>query len=409
MTKTDRWYTDKDLDGELEPADLTEEEPASPAGGGAAPGPTVRVVISPLRGKMGDKYYYSPEDGTVRSKSTTETEETAKTTEFRIKKGKLLGKFGDLTFTAEEKTEVGSGDIPGSGSGGKSGGDSGDDLGPASSFTTVTDGEPPKTKKKKAARTHRGPELSININERTVKNRGKKKRLLRDIRMVIPGGSMVLILGGSGAGKTTFMNAVMGYEKADATILYNGMNMYTDYDRMMYEIGYVPQGHLLRDNDTVYSTLKNAALMRMPRGLSNEEYERKVESTLNLFGLSKEKNSLVKKLSGGQEKRLSLGEQYIGNPSLFFLDEPDSGLDGPNTKTIMKNLRSIADEGKIIMVISHSPDRVFDLFDYVVVLAKDQRENCGRLVYFGSPEDAKTFEGGEGRADEFIDHFERIR
>ncbi|MCR5663834.1 MAG: ABC transporter ATP-binding protein [Oscillospiraceae bacterium] len=285
------------------------------------------------------------------------------------------------------------------------------------------------TKKSPGGKTvkYGGPSLSVSIEERSVIVKGKKKMLLRDIRLEIPGGSMVLILGGSGAGKTTFMNAVMGYEKAKkARIVYNGIDLYKNYDKMIYEIGYVPQGHLLRDNDTVYSTLMNAALMRMPSGQPDSVYEEKVEKTLKLFGLYKEKDSLVKKISGGQEKRLSLGEQYIGNPSLFFLDEPDSGLDGPNTKAIMKNLRHIADEGKIVMVISHSPDRIFELFDYVIVLAKDSRENCGRLVYFGAPKDAYAFfevenleqivsrvnstaEGGEGRADEFIDRFQAVK
>ena len=267
--------------------------------------------------------------------------------------------------------------------------------------------------------------LSIQIVERSVREHGKKKVLLRDIRLEVPAGSMVLILGGSGAGKTTFMNAVMGYEPAKGRISYNHMDVYKDHDKMKYEIGYVPQGHLLRDTDTVSGTLLNAAHMRMPEGLNPAEYQKKVDAVLKMFGLVKEKDSLVKKLSGGQEKRLSLAEQYIGNPSLFFLDEPDSGLDGPNSTAIMKNLRTIANEGKIVMVISHSPDRNIKQFDHLIVLAKDSRENCGRLVYYGAPTEALAFfgvesleevvsrinntaEGGEGRADEFIDKFQGL-
>ncbi|MCD8196208.1 MAG: ATP-binding cassette domain-containing protein, partial [Lachnospiraceae bacterium] len=267
--------------------------------------------------------------------------------------------------------------------------------------------------------------LSIYIEERNVWHRMKKKTLLRDINIEIPRGSFVLILGGSGAGKTTFMNAVMGYEKADGQILYQNTDLYAEYKKMKYEIGYVPQQDMLRMNDTVYDTLLNAARMRLSN-LSEEEYADNVQTTMTTLGLEREQDSLVGKLSGGQRKRLSIAVEYIGNPSLFFLDEPDSGLDGAMARALMKNLRAIADEGKIVMVISHSPDRAFQLFDQVIVLAKDSRDNCGHLAYTGSPKDACAFfdaedlehivqrinrpdEGGDGLADYYIRRYEAQR
>ena len=110
--------------------------------------------------------------------------------------------------------------------------------------------------------------------------------------------------------------------------------------------------------------------------------------------------------------------EFISNPTLFILDEPDSGLDGVMARELFQQLRMIADQGKIIIVITHTPDRVIDLFDDVIVLAKDAKRT-GRLAWFGSIEDARAFfgkekmeeivksvnreeEGGEGRADEFI-------
>ena len=116
--------------------------------------------------------------------------------------------------------------------------------------------------------------------------------------------------------------------------------------------------------------------------------------------------------------------EYIANPDLFILDEPDSGLDGVMARELMEGLRSIADQGKIVMVITHSPDRVIDLFDDVIVLAKDSKLT-GRLTYFGPVEEAKTFfdtelmerivlrinrkeEGGDGRADEFIEKYAEV-
>ena len=265
--------------------------------------------------------------------------------------------------------------------------------------------------------------LSISIEERNVWHRMRKKTLLKDISMDIPAGSMVLILGGSGAGKTTFMNAVMGYERAEGRIRYDSTDIYAEYEKMKYEIGYVPQQDLLRMNDTVQSTLDNAARMRLSAGLSDAEYQAAVDRTCNLLGLDRERNSLVGKLSGGQRKRLSIGVEYIGNPSLFFLDEPDSGLDGTMARSLMENLRAIADQGKIVLVISHSPDRAFELFDKVIVLAKGS-DDCGHLVFYGSPKEGCAFfevdslehivkrinrpdEGGDGLADHFINKYNR--
>ncbi|MDD3219245.1 MAG: ATP-binding cassette domain-containing protein [Lachnospiraceae bacterium] len=275
-------------------------------------------------------------------------------------------------------------------------------------------------------RVSKGPQLSISIVERNVWKRFKKQTLLKDINLDIPVGNMVLILGGSGAGKTTLMNAVMGYEPAEGTIMYGDTNIYQEYKKMKYQIGYVPQQDLIRDKDTVYHTLKNAAKMRLERGKGESFYNSKVDETLKVLGLQRERDSLVSKLSGGQKKRLSIAVEYIGNPSLFFLDEPDSGLDGIMARELMENLRNIADEGKIVMVISHSPDRAFELFDKVIVLAKDSRDNCGHLAYYGNPKAACEFfetdkfegivkkinrsdEGGEGKADYYIEKFSAKR
>lgn len=268
--------------------------------------------------------------------------------------------------------------------------------------------------------------LSVWIEERNVWQRMKKKTLLKNIRLDIPDSCMVLILGGSGAGKTTFMNAVMGYEQAEGVIRYRGMDIYDEYEQMKYEIGYVPQQDLMRMNDVVYDTLMNAARMRLPVGLTQEQYKERVESTIQLLGLDRVRDSLVGKLSGGQRKRLSIAVEYIGNPSLFFLDEPDSGLDGTMARALMENLRTIADSGKIVMVISHSPDRAFELWDRVIVLAKHSKDDSGHLVYYGTPKNACAFfevdglekivrrinavdEGGEGLADHYIERFEEMR
>lgn len=266
--------------------------------------------------------------------------------------------------------------------------------------------------------------LSVDLRKRTATDLFQTKTLLRDIKMNIQPGHMVLLLGGSGAGKTTFMNAINGYEKADAQVLINGKNVYEKYREMKYEVGYVPQQELMRGKDTVYHTLDDAALLRLPSVISSRERLNRVQDVMGIFGLSNSSTSLVEKMSGGQKKRLSIAMEYLSSPQVFILDEPDSGLDGVMARNLMNHLRAIADQGKIVIVITHTPDRVIDLFDDVIVLAKDSHKT-GRLAFFGSVQEAYSFfgstkmeeivmsinskeEGGKGLADSYIQQFAQL-
>ena len=263
--------------------------------------------------------------------------------------------------------------------------------------------------------------LTVNIEKRTAKVQYKERVLLKDIHLAIPKGHMVLLLGGSGAGKTTFLNAVTGYEKADANIMLGGRDLYREYESMKYDVGFVPQQDLVRLNDNVRLTLADAATLRLPGNISRKEREKRVNEVLEEFGLAPLAGTLVEKLSGGQRKRLSIAMEYISNPSLFILDEPDSGLDGVVARGLFEKLRDIADQGKIVIVITHTPDRVIDLFDDVIVLAKDV-DRTGRLAFYGTVDESYRFfdktgmeqilrsinqkdEGGEGRATEFVERY----
>ena len=198
----------------------------------------------------------------------------------------------------------------------------------------------------------------------------------------------------------------------------NGSNMYTQYKRMQYEVGFVPQQEMMRGKDAVINTLLDSAKLRLPIEISAEQRRKRVDDVMDTFGLTPVNTNLVEKLSGGQKKRLSISMEFISNPSLFILDEPDSGLDGVMARALFVELRKIADSGKIVIVITHTPDRVIDLFDDVIVLAKDSART-GRLAFYGSVEEARKFfgrekmeeivksvnrkeEGGDGLADEFV-------
>ena len=242
--------------------------------------------------------------------------------------------------------------------------------------------------------------LTVNLRVRTVREGFEKKILLRDVHLSIPQGHMVLLLGGSGAGKTVFLNAISGYEKADASVLLGGEDLYRQYKKLQYQVGYAPQQDTMRGKDTIYSTLLDTARLRLPMDTSAADRRARVDEVLDLFGLTPSRSHLIEKLSGGQKKRVSIAMELISNPSLFILDEPDSGLDGTMARELMEQLRRIADRGKIVIVITHTPDRVIDLFDDVIVLAKDDKR-VGRLAYYGSVADCRAFFGKE-RMEEVV-------
>ena len=266
--------------------------------------------------------------------------------------------------------------------------------------------------------------LVVDIRARRVRKGLRMRTLLEDIRLSVDPGDFVLILGGSGAGKSTFIKSVMGYDRADGKIRYGDLDVYRDYEKVKYEIGYVPQQNLVRMNDTVYHTLMSEARMKMPGDTPPAVYARQCEWAMGLLGLEAEKNNMCSSISGGQLKRLSIAIELVGDPGLFFLDEPDSGLDGTMSRKLMENLRTIADLGKIVMVITHGPDRAADLFNKVLVLGKTS-DNVGHLLFYGGVSEAKVFfgtdslehivrrinsceEGGEGLADHFLEKYRTL-
>lgn len=239
---------------------------------------------------------------------------------------------------------------------------------------------------------HDSEVLKISLRDVQVGAGFRKRTLLKDVNLEVNPTDMVLVLGSSGAGKSTFLNAVSGFEPANAEVVFKGLNFYEHPDRLRQIARHVPQYDHLRSGDSVKDTLNDAILLNPGTShLSRPERKTQISEVLALFGLENEAKNQVSKLSGGQRKRLSIAVEYIANPMIFFLDEPDSGLDAKHSRDLMKNLRSIANQGKIVMVISHNADQVTEYFNKVLVLGRDSQQNCGTTVFYGAREDAFAF------------------
>jgi ABC-type multidrug transport system ATPase subunit len=223
-------------------------------------------------------------------------------------------------------------------------------------------------------------------------------RLLDRISLSIAPNEFVGLLGPSGAGKSTLMDALNGMRPVTSgRVRMNGTDLYENLDSFKQSIGYVPQEDIIHRELSVERTLYYVAKLRLSRDVSKAEIDRIVEEVLDVTGLSERREVPVGELSGGQRKRVSIAVELITKPSVIFLDEPTSGLDPATEDRVMRLFRRIADSGRTIVMTTHAMDNV-KLFDKVVVMMR------GKLVFFGTPDEALTYFG----AVDFQEVFDRL-
>jgi len=227
----------------------------------------------------------------------------------------------------------------------------------------------------------------IRIEARNLRQQvSARVNLLQNISLTIQPMEFVAIVGMSGSGKTTLLNALSGYRPAThGKILANGIDLYSSYDRLRNEIGYVPQRDIVHPELTVQEALDYAGQLRMPPDTSSEERKTRVGEVMADLGLTERRNVQISRLSGGQVKRVSIGVELLTRPRLFFLDEPTSGLDPGTEYEMMKLLRRLADQGRTIMLVTHATKNVM-MCDKVIFMTSG-----GYLAYYGPPEEALTY------------------
>ena len=213
-------------------------------------------------------------------------------------------------------------------------------------------------------------------------------KLLDGISFALPGNELLAVVGPSGAGKSTLLKALTGEQKAQkGQVLFNGMDVYEHYEVLRNMIGVVPQNDVVHADLTVRQTLQYAAELRFAKDVSKKERNERIAEVLEDLDLTEHVSKRVKKLSGGQRKRVSTAIELLTKPGLLFLDEPTSGLDPQLDRDVMDLLASLAhgtrpgDTGRTVMVVTHNENHI-DRADKVLILAAG-----GKPVYFGPPRD----------------------
>lgn len=225
----------------------------------------------------------------------------------------------------------------------------------------------------------------------------KGRVLLDGIDFALPQRSLLAVVGPSGAGKSTLLGALTGFKPATSgTVRYDERDLYDNYDELRHRIGFVPQDDILHTPLTVRRALNYAARLRFPQDVSTAEITQRIEEVLTELGLATQADQRIDSLSGGQRKRTSVALELLTKPSLLFLDEPTSGLDPGYEKSVMQTLRSLADDGRSVVVVTHNIAHL-NMCDRLLILAPG-----GRLAYFGPPQQALSYFGCSDFADLFI-------
>ncbi|MFF8196609.1 FHA domain-containing protein [Streptomyces bobili] len=238
-------------------------------------------------------------------------------------------------------------------------------------------------------------EVSFSARHLTVTVDGGKQ-ILKDVSFGVPEKSLIAVIGPSGSGKSTLLKALTGYRPAnEGDVLYDNRNLYKQFAELRQRIGLVPQDDILHKELTVKKALKYAAKLRFPADTTAAERDARIDEVLRELKLDIHKEKKVTSLSGGQRKRVSVALELLTKPSLIFLDEPTSGLDPGMDRDVMQLLRGLADDGRTVLVVTHSVAELA-ICDKLLVMAPG-----GSVAYFGPPEEALNFFGYDTWADVF--------
>uniref|UniRef100_UPI0006E1CB06 ATP-binding cassette domain-containing protein n=1 Tax=Streptomyces aureus TaxID=193461 RepID=UPI0006E1CB06 len=240
-------------------------------------------------------------------------------------------------------------------------------------------------------------EVSLDVQSLAVTVDHGRKTLLDEVSFPVGEKCLLGVVGPSGAGKSTLLGALTGQRPADrGTVLYDGRDLYRDYAELRQRIGLVPQDDILHLQLTVRRALGYAAELRFPEDTEPDERRARVDEVIQELGLVERAQQPIHSLSGGQRKRVSVALELLTKPSLLFLDEPTSGLDPGMDRSVMHMLRGLADDGRTVVVVTHSVLSL-DVCDRLLVLAPG-----GRVAYYGPPAEALGFFG----FDEWPEAFE---
>jgi multiple sugar transport system ATP-binding protein len=204
---------------------------------------------------------------------------------------------------------------------------------------------------------------------------------LNDVSFSVENGEFFVLLGPTGAGKTTSLRVIAGLEKQDAgSILFDeqSVDSYTPADR---DIAIVFQQYSLYPNMTVFDNL--AFPLRSPlHNFTKEQIKQRVDEVADILRITRLLDRKTAKLSGGEMQRVSIGRAIVRRPRIFLMDEPLSNLDAKMRESLRVELQHLQKQNGISMLfVTHDQIEAMTMSDRIGVL------NQGQIIQIGNPVD----------------------
>ena len=204
---------------------------------------------------------------------------------------------------------------------------------------------------------------------------------LTDIDLTVPDGSFVVLLGPTGAGKTTTLRLIAGLEKADKGDILIGGRIVNTETPAQRDVAMVFQQYSLYPHLTVRENLAfplRSPILKTPE----DEIARKVQEVAEVLHIPHKLNNKATELSGGEMQRVSIGRALVRDPAIYLMDEPLSSLDAKLRADLRVELKRIhAELASTLLYVTHDQIEAMTMASHVGVLDE------GRLVQFGSPRD----------------------
>ncbi|TNK82462.1 ABC transporter ATP-binding protein [Mycoplasmopsis pullorum] len=216
---------------------------------------------------------------------------------------------------------------------------------------------------------------TVQNNLITLKNvviKDKNQTLVRDASFTIPKNQIVGIIGKSGSGKTTTINAIVQPKNVFKGEIEYAFSNPHNHKKWLKTISYITQEPNLIDDEDVYFNMKRLYrnhgnwLKRFFNFLDKNDKEN-LKKSLELVGLSDKIYFPVYKLSGGEKQRLEIAKALFNNSEIIFADEPTSNLDLKNSDSIMRVFKQLKEMNKTIIIVIHDINLALEYCDKLIL------------------------------------------
>jgi ABC-2 type transport system ATP-binding protein len=222
------------------------------------------------------------------------------------------------------------------------------------------------------------PAPALEVADLVIRYPDRAQPAVDHISFVASPACVLAVLGPNGAGKTSTIEALEGYKRpTSGTVRVLGLDPITQAADLMPRVGVMLQ------RNGVYLSMGPAQVLKLFAAYYGSR-ARSADEVLDLVGLRSVAKTPWRRLSGGEQQRLSLGMAVIGKPEVLFLDEPTAGMDPAARQTLWGVIRSLREDGATVVLTTHYLDEAERLADQVVII------DHGKVVAAGSPDQLRS-------------------